>query len=210
MQDEQHLTEAEVPENHIIFLSGEINLEMSTAVSQKLLEIDLTMKQYGVTTPITMVINSPGGDINAAWQICDIMDFIDCDIYTTGVGQIASAALMIFMNGTPGYRTVSDRTSIMSHRYSWGASGKQPDLISIQDEFKNTHERMISHYVECTGLSQKEIEEKLLCEHDIWLTGSQAMKLGLVDNCITSKKTKNLRKRKKVTNGRNPTRKPTK
>jgi ATP-dependent Clp protease protease subunit len=189
--------DSDFPENHIMFISGEINLEMSTQVAQRMLEIDLTLKQNGMTTPISLVINSPGGDINAAWQICDIMDFIDCPVYTTGIGQIASAALMIFMNGEPGYRIVTDRTSIMSHRYSWGAAGSHPNLITIQDEFKNTHDRMVQHYVECTGLSRKEVEEKLLCEHDVWLTGKQAMKLGLVDHCVTSNKTKKLRKRSK-------------
>jgi len=198
--EEQHIRTTDLPENHIIFLAGEVNMEMAVGVCQQLLEVDIAAKQEGIVVPITLIINSVGGDLMAAWQICDIMDFIDCPVYTTGVGQIASAALMIFMNGENGFRVVSDRTSIMSHRYSWGAAGKHNDLISIQDEFKNSHSRMVKHYTECTGLSSKEVEQKLLCEHDVWLTATQAKNLGIVDKIIGSKKSNKLK-------GKNGTRK---
>lgn len=193
MEEQTIIRNSELPENHIIFVAGEINMDIAVGVCQQLLEVDIAAKQEGIKIPITLIINSVGGDLMAAWQICDIMDFIDCPVYTTGVGQVASAALIILMNGEIGHRVVSDRTSIMSHRYSWGTTGKHNDLISIQDEFRNTHNRMIKHYIECTGLNQKQIEEKLLCEHDVWLTSQQAKALKIVDKVITSKKTKMVR-----------------
>lgn len=200
--EEMEYKTTQLPENNIIFLAGEINMEMAVGVCQQLLEVDISAKLEGVTVPITLIINSVGGDLMAAWQICDLMDFIDCPVYTTGVGQVASAALIILMNGEIGHRAVSDRTSIMSHRYSWGTAGKHNDLISIQDEFRNTHNRMLKHYMDCTGLSEKEIEDKLLCEHDVWLTSQQAKKFGLIDNVAVSKKTKNLRKAKNARKSR--------
>ena len=195
--------EEDFPDNHILFLAGEINLDVAVGLSQKLIEIDFMSKELGKFSPITLVINSPGGQIEAAWQICDIMDFIECPVYTTGIGQIASAALMIFMNGDRGHRVVSDRTSIMSHRYSWGTSGSHQNLISVHDEFCNTHERIINHYIECTGLTRKVIEDKLLCEHDVWLTGVQAKKYNLVDQVITSKKTRVRRRNTVSKRGKN-------
>lgn len=187
---------------YIIFVTGEICQELADAVTQKLIEIDMINKSKGKLEPITLIINSPGGDLLAAWQICDIMDYVDSPVYTTGLGQIASAALIIFMNGQPGHRTLTDRTSILSHRYSWGINGSHTDLIAVQPELYNIHEKIVSHYIECTGLSRKVIEDSLLNGHDVWLTAAQARKYRIADNVATSKKTKTLRKIRKNADGK--------
>lgn len=202
MEEEQQAID---PTDYIVYVCGDITMQLGVLVTQQLLSLDIQNKMYNLSIPITMIINSGGGDVSAAWQIIEVMDFIDTPVHTTALGQIASAALMIFMNGEPGQRIATERTSIMSHRYSWGTNDSHPNLISIGEEFKNIFDRMTKHYELCTGLTQQEIHDKLLCEHDVWLTAAQAKKYGLVDHVKMTKKNRQinaLKKEKKTTRGK--------
>ncbi len=40
---------------------------------------------------------------------------------------------------------------------------------------------MIQHYKKCTGLDEKKIRETLLPPQDVWLSPTEAKKLGLCD-----------------------------
>ena len=184
------------PLDYIIYIVGDIVPQTAVMATQQMIALDKFNAATGVLHPITMVVNSGGGSVNAAWQICDVMDYIRTPIHTTGLGQIASAALMIFMNGEPGHRVITEKTSIMSHLYSWGTSGSHNNLISVNKEFQSTYDRMMAHYINCTGLSKKKIEKELLCEHDIWLTAEEALRLNLADEIVRTKR-KRFNKRKK-------------
>jgi ATP-dependent Clp protease protease subunit len=136
---------------------------------------------------LNLVINSPGGDITAANAIIDVMRGSHIPIRTIGLGQIASAGLMIFIAGEKGMRTITENTSIMSHVYSWGSSGKNHELIAAVKEFDLTTKRMISHYKKCTGLTEKEIIKHLLPKEDVYLCADDAIKFGICD-CVTNLK----------------------
>jgi ATP-dependent Clp protease protease subunit len=181
------------PTGYIIFVTGEITQELADEVTKQMIVFDIQNKVKGEQLPITLVINSPGGGLHAGWQICDIMDYIETPVYTTGLGEIASAALMIFMNGEPGHRVVTDRVSIMSHRFSSGIVGSHAELIAAQPEFKNVHKRILQHYVECTGLKEKVVEDQLLKPYNVWLSAAQAVKYGVADKIFRTKKSKNVR-----------------
>jgi ATP-dependent Clp protease protease subunit len=185
--------EKSLPTGYTIYLTGEINQELADAVTKEMLGIDIQNKSKGENAPITLIINSPGGELNAGWQICDIMDFISTPVYTTGLGEIASAALMVFMNGEKGRRILSDRTTIMSHRYSWGVMGNHAQLIAVQSEIKNLHEKIVRHYMECTGLSKTVIENELLKPYDVWLSPRRAKKYKIADKIFITKKSKSLK-----------------
>lgn len=182
------------PSGYIVFVTGEITQDLADEVTKQMMLFDMNNKIKGEQMPITLIINSPGGGLHAGWQICDVMDFIETPVHTTGLGEIASAALMIFMNGEPGHRIVTDRTSIMSHRYSWGIAGNHAELVAAQPEFKNVHKRILDHYVECTGLSVDIVEGQLLKPFNVWLEPREAIKLGVADKIFRTKKTKNLKR----------------
>jgi ATP-dependent Clp protease protease subunit len=131
---------------------------------------------------LNLIITTPGGDLNAAFALIDTMRGSAIPIRTIGLGQIASAGLMIFIAGTKGHRLLTPNTSILSHQYSWGAIGKEHELFATVKEFDLTTKKMISHYKKCTGLSEKQIREMLLPPQDIWLSAVEAKKLGLCDD----------------------------
>jgi ATP-dependent Clp protease protease subunit len=131
---------------------------------------------------LNLLICSPGGDLNAAFALVDTMRGSAIPIRTIGLGQIASAGLLIFISGTKGQRILTPNTSILSHQYSWGAFGKEHELFATIKEFDLTTKRMIAHYKKCSGLKEEQIREVLLPPQDVWLSSTEAKKLGLCDD----------------------------
>ena len=131
---------------------------------------------------LNLLITSPGGDLNAAFALIDVIRGSGIPVRTVGLGQIASAGLMIFISGDAGLRVLTPNTSILSHQYSWGAIGKEHELFATVKEFDLTTKKMISHYKKCTGLSEAKIREILLPPQDVWLSPQEAKKLGLCDD----------------------------
>lgn len=131
---------------------------------------------------LNLIITSPGGDLNAAFAVIDTMRGSAIPIRTVGLGQIASAGLMIFIAGDKGKRVLTPNTSILSHQYTWGAFGKEHELFATVKEFDLTTKKMIAHYKKCTGLSEAKIREILLPPQDMWLSPTEAKKLGICDD----------------------------
>jgi len=157
----------------------EVTLSTCKQVVEWILE-----SNFSEETPemLNLIVTSPGGDLNAAFALVDVMRGSSIPIRTIGLGQVASAGLMIFIAGTNGQRILTPNTSILSHQYSWGSFGKEHELFAQIKEFDLTTKRMISHYKKCTGLKEEQIREYLLPPQDIWLSSAEAKKLGLCDD----------------------------
>jgi ATP-dependent Clp protease protease subunit len=134
---------------------------------------------------LQLIINSGGGDLQAAFAVIDTMKGSAIPVYTVGLGCVASAAIAIFMAGEKGKRVLTPNTSVLSHQYSWGTYGKEHELLATVKEYELTTKRMINHYKKCTGLTEKKIREFLLPAQDIWLSATEAKKLGICDSVKT-------------------------
>ena len=134
---------------------------------------------------LQLVINSGGGDLQAAFALIDTMKGSAIPVRTVGLGCVASAAVLIFISGEKGHRVLTPNTSILSHQFSWGTYGKEHELFATVKEYELTTKRMINHYKKCTGLSEKKIREFLLPAQDIWLSATEAKKLGICDSIKT-------------------------
>lgn len=130
---------------------------------------------------INLIICSPGGDLTAAFAAVDVMKGSAIPIRTIGLGQIASAGLMIFLSGQKGMRILTPNTSIMSHSFSWGFGGKHHELLAAGTEINLTAERIMRLYKKQTGMNEEKIKELLLPTHDVWLSSEQAKKYGICD-----------------------------
>ena len=134
---------------------------------------------------LQLIINSGGGDLQAAFAVIDTMKGSAIPVYTVGLGCVASAAVLIFIAGEKGKRVLTPNTSVLSHQYSWGTYGKEHELFSTVKEYELTTQRMIKHYKKCTGLTEKKIRDHLLPPQDVWLSAIQAKKLGICDSIKT-------------------------
>jgi ATP-dependent Clp protease protease subunit len=164
--------------NSFCLCFGEVDEGMSQNVIQFIIENNFSDKRPDM---LNLVINSPGGSLADAFAMIDVMRSSVVPIRTIGLGQIASAGLMLFMAGTKGERVLTPSTSIMSHSWAGGSMGKEGELFAVAREFELTAERMRAHYKLCTGLKEKDINKYLLPPHDVFLSAEEAKKLNLCD-----------------------------
>ena len=180
--DKDH-TQALADHGMYVFM-GEVDHESIKPVVEWILHENFVTKKK--RKELLLMICSEGGDMSAAFALIDVMRSSNIFIKTVGLGQIASAGLLIFLAGSPGRRTLTPNTSIMSHQYAWGSDGKHHELLATMKEFDLTQRRMIAHYVACTGLSEDEIKQHLLPPHDVYLSAAEALELGICDNISDS------------------------
>jgi len=169
--------EVTLKEKGIYFLSAGFDETSAKDVVTWILESNFLPKPK--FDHLTLIINSPGGEVAAAFSIIDIMRGSPIPVHTLGLGTIASCGLLTFMAGA--HRVVTPNTAILSHQYAWGDYGKHHELLAATKEFANTNRRIVDHYKRCTGLMEKTILEKLLPASDVWLTAKEAIKYKLVD-----------------------------
>lgn len=173
------LTDGGDSKHSFFLMMEEISLNTCKTAVEWILEANFTEERPEM---LNLIITSPGGDLNAAFALIDVMRGSAIPVRTIGLGQIASAGLMIFIAGEKGQRILTPNTSILSHQYSWGAIGKEHELFAQIKEFDLTTKKVIDHYKRCTGLPDKKIREVLLPPQDVWLSPIEAKKLGLCDD----------------------------
>ena len=178
MSEENGKKERGLSDYGIIYISGSIDDGTSESVCKEIIEYNIS----GKIDHIQMIINSSGGTCPAAFAMIDIMEWSRLPIFTTGIGMIASMALLVFMTGTRGRRVITPRTSMLSHRYSAMTGGNHSQLLAGRKEQDLEHTRVIDHYLRYSKIASKDdLEKYLLRDVDTWLTPEEAVEFGLVD-----------------------------
>lgn len=167
-------------DSNIHMFMTDFNEESCALAIRFILEKNVLPKKYR-PKHLTLMINSPGGAVHAAFALIDVMKGSAIPVRTVGLGMIASCGILTFMAGQKGHRVITPNTSILSHQYSWGSRGKEHELFAVVREFEMSTERMIAHYKKCTGLSEKKIREVLLPPEDVWLSAEEAVDYGIAD-----------------------------
>ena len=169
----------------IMYFADGFDAKTTTPVINTIIEKNLLPNSQR-PKELTLVINSPGGQVHSAFALIDTMKGSAIPVKTVGLGMIASCGLLTFMSGTKGRRVITPNTSILSHQYSWGSVGKEHELFARVKEFELSTARMIDHYKKCTGLSEKKIKEILLPPEDVWLSAKEAVKYGIADKIVST------------------------
>ena len=135
---------------------------------------------------ISMYINSPGGSVTAGMAIYDTMQFLKCDVATYCVGQAASMGAVLMAAGAAKKRYALPNARIMIHQPWGGVQGQAAD-ISIQAKeilrLRDSLNGILAHH---TGKTLDAIENDT--DRDYFMSAEEAMKYGLVDEVIKSRK----------------------
>jgi len=134
--------------------------------------------------PITVVVNSPGGDADSGFAIYDVMRFVRSPIRTICAGLAASAAVPIFLGGRKGMRFSLPNSRFLLHQPSMQMMGAASDVEITANEIERIRARYNKIVEEETGRPAAKI--KADCSRDFWLTSNESVDYGLVDRVITS------------------------
>jgi len=168
--------------DRIIFLGTPIDDTVSNVVIAQL----LFLESVDPDKDISIYINSPGGSVTAGLGIYDTMKYIKPDVSTICVGQAASMGAFLLSAGTKGKRYSLPNSRIMIHQPSGGSEGTARDIQILTEEILRLKKTLNSILAENTGRTVKQIEKDT--DRDNFLSADEAVKYGLIDKVINSKK----------------------
>lgn len=162
----------------IIFVSGQVHDGMASLVTAQL----LFLESENPKKPISMYINSPGGVVTSGLAIYDTMQYVRPEISTVCIGQAASMGSFLLTAGTKGQRFALPNARVMIHQPSGGAQGQATDIEIQAREILAVRARLNDLYVHHTGQDLETIETAM--ERDNFLTPTEAVEFGLIDEVV--------------------------
>lgn len=126
---------------------------------------------------LTVVINSPGGDVFAGLAIYNALVNHNGNVTVRVDGLAASIASVIAMAGDK--IIMSPGSMIMIHRPSVCAMGTVDDMEKAKDVLTKIEEGITPIYAKRTGLDEDKIAE--LLEAETWMLADKAVELGFAD-----------------------------
>lgn len=168
--------------DRIIFLGDDVNEHTANLVVAQI----LFLENQDPNKDIILYINSPGGSVYDAMAIYDTMQFVKSDIQTVGIGVQASAAAFLLSSGTKGKRFLLPNATVMIHQPSSGTKGKVTDQEIDLREALRVKRMMEEIMAKNTGQKTSRIHDDM--ERDFWMTAQEAVKYGLVDKVIDTRK----------------------
>lgn len=169
-------------ENRQIFINGEItSRDMDYAIAQV-----LALNAEDPDSDIYLLIDSPGGEINAGLALYNACQYVSNDIVTIGVGMCASMGSFLLSSGTKGKRFAFKDCEIMYHRASGGCQGDSADAKILIERLLRDQDKLNTYLSEFSGMSKDEIEN--LTDRDNFMTSKEALEYGFIDRVITTQK----------------------
>jgi ATP-dependent Clp protease, protease subunit len=168
-------------ENNIILIQDEIVAGLSFDFISK---VRLLRKINPSLTNVTILLNSPGGDVIETLGLIDYLNTLNSDGIKTNIicrGSAMSAAALLLAAGT-GVRAASKHSKIMVHQLSSFAAGKLSDLKSNAKFAEQLEDDCNNIMAECTNKDKKWWEQNQ--QNDYFLTAEQALELGIIDKIV--------------------------
>jgi len=167
--------------DRLLWVAGGVDDRMSNVVQAQLMYLDSVDN-----LDITMHIDSPGGSVKSGLSMVDVMHYIKSDIATVNVGMAASMGSVLLGAGTKGKRASLRFSKTMLHQTSGGAGGNIQDARINFVEWEKVNKILFELLGEFCGKSAEKVEKD--ATRDFWLTAEEAVKYGIIDEVVKSKK----------------------
>ena len=174
-----------------IYLNDEITHETAKAIHQfvnfwnNVEDIDGTPAEEVI--PLTIFINSNGGDLDAALSITSIIRTSRIPVNTVVIGRAWSAAFLITLCGHN--RAAYEHSTFLFHEGNTLFGENAHKFIQYSDFYKQE----VLKFVEEITTSNSKItsnEYQLHKNDDWWMTANEALKYGVIDKIIGRKEAK--------------------
>ncbi len=165
-----------------IFLVGEVNDESCNELIKQL----LYMEGEDNTRPITLFINSPGGDVTSGLAVYDTIRLMKSPVTAVVMGIAASMGSIILLACDKERRFMLPSSRVMIHDCCWGSrnfGGYKPHEIEQElTQLKNTNARLLSIIAERCGKTVKQVAKVTM--HDSYFDAKEAIEFGLISAVV--------------------------
>ena len=166
----------------IIFLGGEVNDTIANLIVAQL----LFLEAEDPDKDIQIYINSPGGSVSAGLAIFDTMQYVKPQVSTICMGMAASMGAFLLAAGEKGKRFALPNSKILIHQPLGGSQGQAEDIRIHAENIIKTREQLNQILSERTGQSLEKISKDT--DRDYYMTAEEAVKYGIIDEVVKSRK----------------------
>ncbi|MDR0374394.1 MAG: ATP-dependent Clp protease proteolytic subunit [Treponema sp.] len=163
-----------------ILLSGEINKDLAEKTIRQL----LLLEDMG-GDPIYIFIDSPGGDADAGYAIFDMIRFVKPDVWTVGMGLVASAAAIIQLASPKERRVGLPNSHYLIHQPLSGIQGVATDIEIHARELEKLRSKINRLIASETGVAMEKVEKDT--DRDYWMNVEEAVEYGLISRIVTKR-----------------------
>ena len=163
----------------MVVLSGEITMESANKFIREILALDCESNE-----PITVLIDSPGGDVYSGFAIYDMIRFVRSSVKVVGVGLVASAAALIYLAVSKDRRYSLENATYLIHQPLSEMKGVAIDMAIQAEKIGELRKKLDKIIAESTGKDLAEVEKDT--ERDHWLTSDEAASYGIVGKIVRS------------------------
>jgi ATP-dependent Clp protease protease subunit len=160
-----------------ILLSGEIKKDLAERTIKQL----LLLENMG-GEPIRIFIDSPGGDADAGYAIFDMIRFITPQVWTVGMGLVASAAALVQLASPRERRVGLPNSHYLIHQPLSGIRGVATDIEIHAREMDKLREKINRLIADETGIAYEQVEKDT--DRDYWMSADEAVRYGLISRVI--------------------------
>ena len=163
-----------------ILISGEIDKKMAEKVVSQLLMLEAENDK-----PIKVFIDSPGGDVDSAYAIFDMIRFVKPKVIMVAMGLAASAGALILLAGDKENRFGLPNSHYLIHQPLSGIRGVATEIEIHAKEIEKTRQKINALIAKETGKSIAQVEKDT--DRDYWLSAEEALEYGLISKIISNR-----------------------
>jgi ATP-dependent Clp protease protease subunit len=160
-----------------VLVFGEITSALAESVSAQLLALATQSRD-----PIRVVVHSPGGHVESADTIHDVIRFVDAEVTIVGTGWVASAGALVFAAVERTRRLSLPNTRFLLHQPTGGVGGRASDVEIEAQQMIALRARLNRIFADATGQPLEKIARDTDRNH--WMTAEEAKAYGLVGRIV--------------------------
>jgi ATP-dependent Clp protease protease subunit len=164
-----------------------LSSEVSPTTARRLIEALLALEAEDADKPITLLVNSPGGEVHSGFAVYDVIRFIRPRVRVVCIGLTASIATIILLAAKKEDRLALPNARLLIHQplFQGEVFGPASDLEITANEILKT-KKLINEIISAeTGQPFEKVEHDT--DRDYWLSADEAQKYGLVDRVVQAR-----------------------
>ena len=179
-EDGGHDISEKMMDTRTIILSGEVDKDLAEKVVTQLLLLEAAGDD-----PIKVFIDSPGGDVDAGYAIFDMIRFVKPDVYTIGMGLVASAGALILLAAPKEHRLGFPNSHYLIHQPLSGIRGVATEIEIHAKELEKLRIKLNGLISEETGQDISKVEKDT--DRDFWMNAEESVEYGLVSKIVSKR-----------------------
>ena len=160
-------------------LMAPVNAESCAAIIRAL----FYLQRQDSEAPVTLYINSPGGEVQSGLALYDVMRAVSCTIRTVCLGMAASMGALLFIAGDERELLPHSRVMIHDPLIGEGAGGSALSVKARADDLMRIRDITAGVIARHSGMPLERVFE--LTASDTYFEAKEAVEAGLADRIIT-------------------------